>query len=141
MARYIKNKKAKGTLTENELLHTFWDNNWVCVRVAGSGSTKYPAPDILASNGFRKIVMEVKMVNETKKYFPKKEIEDLEFFAQKFGATSWIGVKFIQAQWFFIPTSELKQTKSENFAIDIITMKRKGFTFKEMIGENQNENI
>ena len=69
MARFVRNKKGKGTAAENELIHRFWENEWVCVRVAGSGSTKYPAPDLLASNGHRKIVMEVKMVNATKKYF------------------------------------------------------------------------
>jgi hypothetical protein len=25
MARYIRNKKGKGTLAENELIHNFWD--------------------------------------------------------------------------------------------------------------------
>ena len=136
MARFVRNKKAKGTAAENELLHNFWENEWVCVRVAGSGSTQFPAPDLLASNGFRKIVMEVKVVNANKKYFTKKEIEDLELFAQKFGAQSWVGVRFSQNQWYFIPTSELEQTKSNNYVIDIITMKKKGFVFMEMIGKN-----
>ena len=133
MARSIRNKKAKGTAAENELIHMFWDKEWVCVRVAGSGSTKYPAPDLLASNGFKKIVMEVKVVNSVKKYFTGQEIRDLEFFADKFGAMPWVGVKFEGNQWFFIPTSELEQTKSENYVIDLITMKRKGFQFEEMI--------
>ncbi len=133
MARYVRNKKAKGTAAENELIHNFWEKNWVCVRVAGSGSTKYPAPDLLASNGFRKIVMEVKVVNASKKYFTGQEIRDLNFFGEKFGAESWVGVKFSQNQWFFIPTSELEETKSENYVIDIIKMKREGFLFDEML--------
>ncbi len=132
--RRLKNTKAKGTLAENELIHQFWESNWVCVRVAGSGSSKYPSPDILASNGFKKIVMEVKTVSAVKKYFSRQEIRDLEFFAEKFGAEAWVGVKFSEAQWFFIPTSELEMTKSENYVIDLITMKRSGFVFDEMIG-------
>ncbi len=132
MARYIRNKKAKGTAAENELIHMFWGNEWVCVRVAGSGSTQFPSPDLLASNGFKRIVMEVKVVNATKKYFPVKEIEELNFFASKFGAESWVGIKFKENQWFFIPTSELNQTKSGNFVIDVITMKRVGFNFEDM---------
>ncbi len=133
MARFIRNKKAKGTVAENELIHMFWENNWVCVRVAGSGSTKYPSPDLLASNGFKRIVMEVKVINSTKKYFSSKEIEDLNFFAEKFGAESWVGIKFQENQWFFLPTNELEKTKSENFAIDIISMKRKGFKFEDIV--------
>ena len=133
MARSIRNKKAKGTAAENELVHNFWDNEWVCIRVAGSGSTKYPAPDILASNGYKKIVMEVKTVNATKKYFTRQEIKDLEYFGEKFGAESWVGVKFSENQWFFLPSSELDETPSENYVVDLIKMKRSGFTFDEMI--------
>jgi Holliday junction resolvase len=133
MAKFVRNRKAKGTAAENELIHRFWDNEWVCVRVAGSGSTKYPAPDLLASRGDKRIVMEVKVVNSTKKYFTRQEVRDLEFFAEKFGAQPWVGVRFESNQWYFIPTSELEQTKSENYVIDLITMKRKGFEFEDMI--------
>ena len=131
--RFIRNKKAKGTQAENELIHKFWENNWVCVRVAGSGSTQFPSPDLLASRGDKKIVMEVKVVNDTKKYFKEQEIKDLEFFALKFGTEAWVGVRFEGNQWYFIPTSELEETKSGNYKIDLITMKRSGFTFEEMI--------
>lgn len=133
MARFIRNKKAKGTKSENELIHRFWENDWVCVRVAGSGSGRYPSPDVLASNGHKKLVMEVKTVNAAKKYFTRQEIRDLEFFASKFAAQAWVGVKFAENQWYFMPTSELEQTKSENYKIDLITMKRQGFEFEEMI--------
>lgn len=134
MARYVRNKKAKGTAGENELIHQLWENEWVCVRVAGSGSTKYPAPDLLASNGHKRVVMEVKVVNGVKKYFTGQEIRDLNYFGEKFGAEAWVGVKFEGGQWFFIPTSELEMTKSENYVVDLIKMKRQGFNFEEFIG-------
>jgi Holliday junction resolvase len=134
MARFIRNKKAKGTAAENELLHMFWDNEWVCVRVAGSGSTQFPAPDLLASNGHRKFVMEIKTLSATKKYFTGQEIRDLEFFGLKFGAEAWVGIKFPESQWFFLPTSELEETSGGNYVIDIVSMKRKGFTFEDLIG-------
>lgn len=131
-----KGRKAKGTAAENELIHNFWDNEWVCIRVAGSGSTKYPAPDLLASRGDRKIVMEVKVSADVKKYFTGQEIRDLKFFGEKFGAEAWVGVKFADNQWFFITTEELEMTKSENYSISLIDMKRKGFNFDEMIKIN-----
>ena len=77
--------------------------------------------------------MEIKVVNSTKKYFSGQEIRDLQFFAQKFGAEAWVGIKFEKNQWYFIPTSELEETKSENYVISLIEMKRKGFQFEEMI--------
>ncbi len=131
--RFLSNKKAKGTAGENELIHRFWANNWVCVRVAGSGATSYPSPDLLASRGDKRIVMEVKVISDVKKYFTRTQIKDLEYFAEKFGAESWVGVRFEDDQWFFLPTSELELTKAENYVIDLITMKRKGFKFEEMI--------
>ena len=134
MARVIRNKKAKGTQAERELVHRFWEEeNWVCIRVAGSGSSKYPSPDILASNGVKKIVMEVKVVSSTKKYFTGQEIRDLNYFANKFAAQSWVGIRFSENQWYFLPTEELEETASGYYAIDLISMKRKGFTFEEMI--------
>ena len=133
VARSHRRRKTVGTLAENELLEQFWENSWVCVRVAGSGSTRHPAPDVLASRGDRKIVMEVKMVSASKKYFTQKEITELDFFAGQFGAEGWVGVKFSEDQWYFCPLSELSLTKSGNYVCDIVDMKRVGFTFEEMI--------
>jgi len=134
MAKSFRRRKATGTAAENELIHMFWDSrDWVCVRVAGSGSTQFPAPDLLASRGDKKIVMEVKVVGDVKKYFTGQEIRDLNFFAEKFGAEAWVGVCFEKKQWYFITTDELIETKSQNYSISLIDMKRKGFTFEEMI--------
>ena len=132
-AKSFRRRKTVGTSTENELLHLFWDNSWVCVRVAGSGSTRHPAPDLLASRGDRKLVLEIKMISATKKYFSSKEIQELDFFAGQFGAEGWVGVKFSQNQWYFLPISELVMTKSNNYVCDIVDMKKRGFTFEEMI--------
>lgn len=130
----FRNRKNAGTNAENELIHKFWEtNSWVCIRVAGSGSTKYPSPDLLASRGDKKLVLEIKIISANKKYFSKKEIKELEYFGEKFAAESWVGVKFPENQWYFIPTSELEVTKEENYSISLIDMKRRGFTFEEII--------
>ena len=132
-AKSFRRRKTVGTLSENELLNLFWDNSWVCVRVAGSGSTRHPAPDLLASRGDRKLVLEIKTISASKKYFSAKEIQELDFFAGQFGAEGWVGIKFSQNQWYFLPISELITTKSDNFVCDIVDMKKRGFTFEEMI--------
>ncbi|MEC8339891.1 MAG: Holliday junction resolvase Hjc [Nanoarchaeota archaeon] len=128
-----RQRKAAGTKAENELIHKFWEEGWCCIRVAGSGSTKYPAPDLLAGNSHRKIVFEIKVVSAKKKYFSNQEILDLEYFARTFGAEAWVGVQFETKEWFFCPTSELEKTKSENYVADLIKMKQTGFKFEEMI--------
>lgn len=131
--RFIKNKKAKGTIFENELIKKFWENGFACLRAAGSGSNSHPTPDVLASNSIKKIALELKVVNSNKKYFTKKEIDELKYFSSVFGCESWVGIKFIENQWFFLPTSELKETKQENYVISLIDMKNFGFKFEEMI--------
>jgi len=72
-------KKSKGIGAERELIHSFWaTNEWVAHRIAGSGSSKYPSPDIIASNNIRKLAIECKTCSEKTVYIKKKEIEELK---------------------------------------------------------------
>ena len=46
--------KAKGSRSERELVHMFNSTGiWSAVRIAGSGLTKDPNPDVLAGNNLR----------------------------------------------------------------------------------------
>jgi len=73
--------KRKGTAAERELIHRFWKHGWAAVRVAGSGSTIYPSPDIIAGKGGRSIALECKSTADTRQYFTKKEIKELQEYA------------------------------------------------------------
>ena len=95
-------RKSVGINAERELIHLFWSSGWSAVRVAGSGSSHYPSPDILASNISRKIAVEAKVTKDKSKYFSKEEIEQLRLFSEKFGAEPWIGVKFKNINLFFV---------------------------------------
>ncbi len=125
-------KKIKGSSAERDLLNLFWKNNWVGIRVAGSGSSRHPAPDLIVSNGYRRFVIEVKYVNDTKKYFTKKEINELKFFSENFGGEPWVAIKFQGLTWFFLSIDSLKNT-GKSFYADIVTAKNFGFIFKEFI--------
>ena len=63
------NRNAKGTNAERELVRLFNELGWGCIRIAGSGSSKYPSPDILAGNALRRIAVECKTTKDNKKYF------------------------------------------------------------------------
>ena len=43
--------KSKGTRAERELLHLFWENEWACMRSAGSGSTTQNSPGTSTTQG------------------------------------------------------------------------------------------
>ena len=75
--------KSKGINGERELVHRFWANKWVALRVAGSGSCRYPSPDILASNSLRKVAIEAKITKDNYKHFSSEEILDLKEFSNK----------------------------------------------------------
>jgi len=124
--------KSKGINAERELIHLFWQNGWVAVRVAGSGSSQYPSPDVLASNAERKLAIEAKLTKDPKKYFAKEEVEQLRLFSEKFGAEPWIAVKFKRDSWYFLKLEDLEQT-SNNFVISNQMAKNKGLSFKNLI--------
>jgi len=130
------NLKAKGTRGERELVKFFNEAGWVCIRVAGSGSSRYPAPDLLAGNAIRRLAIECKVIGVEKKYFAQEEIDQLQTFARKFGAESWIGIRFPAEKWYFLMLEDLEKTGT-NWAISVELAKRKGLRFEELLGEDQ----
>ena len=126
------NRKAKGTKGERELVHAFNNAGWSCIRVAGSGSSHYPSPDILAGNAIRRVAIECKVTAEQKKYLGKEEIEQLRTFATKFGAESWVGVKFPSEPWYFLMLEDLEDT-GNSFAVSLELAKMKGLKIEELM--------
>jgi Holliday junction resolvase len=123
--------KSRGINAERELVHKFWAVGWACIRVAGSGSSKYPSPDLLAGNARRKLAIECKLTTDTAKYFDKQEIEDLRSFSRRFGAEAWVAVK-MERRWHFLTLEDLKETPA-GYAVnkDIIVLK--GLSFEELL--------
>lgn len=126
------NLKKKGCNAERELVHMFWGTGeWSACRVAGSGSMSYPAPDLLASNGVRKLAVECKAIKGDKKYFDEAEIEQLVEFSNKFGAEAWLALKFNNRGWHFISVEELSKTK-KGYVISLSDLGIKGLNFEDL---------
>ena len=126
------NRKTKGINAERELVHMFWKTNeWSAIRVAGSGSSPFPCPDVLAGNRIRKLAIECKTVNAKSKYLKNEDINQLNKFSAVFGAEPWIGVKF-KSDWFFLSIDDLKKTK-RGYAISKELAKNKGMIFEELV--------
>ena len=124
--------KSRGISAERELIHLFWDAGYAAVRVAGSGSTKYPSPDVLASNQHRTFAIEAKLTTEQKKYFPHKEIQELKTFATYFNAEPWIAIKFYREPWLFLNPEDLEQSE-KHYGVNKEQVKRRGLLFEELI--------
>jgi len=124
--------KSRGTNAERDLVHKFWAANWACFRAAGSGSNKYPTPDIIAGNNLRKLAIEVKLTTSERQYFDKKEIEDLHLFGQMFGAEPWIAVKFSKQEWIFAMLEDLEETP-KSFVLSKDVGDRRGLKFEDIV--------
>ena len=124
--------KSKGINAERELVHMFWDKNFACHRIAGSGSNKYPCPDLLVGNRLRRLAIECKVTKDHKKYFEKGDIYALKNFAEIFGAEPWIAIKFKDHEWYFVSLEDIAETK-KSFIIDVDTAKNRGLLFEELI--------
>lgn len=124
--------KSKGTNAERDLVHMFWAKEpWAAIRVAGSGSNKYPSPDVIASDGKRRIVIEAKVTKNKYKYLTRQEIEELKIFSEKFSAEAWVAVKFARRKWAFISLEDLEHTSS-NHCVTISLTEKKGLSFEEL---------
>ena len=124
--------KSKGTNAERELIHKLWAKGYASIRSAGSGSMKYPSPDILSAKEGRVLAIECKVTKNKSKYFEEKEIDDLKTFAKIFGAIPYIAIKFKGEDWFFMMVNELKRTE-KSYMINIELAKNKGFLFEQII--------
>ena len=125
-------RKSKGINAERELVHLFQREGWSSVRIAGSGSSKYPSPDVLASNALRRLAIECKTLKKGKKYFSEEDIEQLKQFSHKFGTESWIGIKFGGLPWYFLSLEDLEKT-GKNMAISVDLAQKKGLKFEDLI--------
>ena len=124
--------KSKGSNAERELLHMFWAKNWACIRSAGSGSMKYPGPDLLVGNLSRRMAIECKSSKSNKIYLSEYDVGQLKNFSKVFDARPWFAVKFLRKNWLFISIEDLEKTKT-GYVIDLDTAERRGLLMDELI--------
>ncbi len=123
--------KRKGSNAERELVRFFWERGWATLRAAGSGSQQYPCPDVLAGKNGRRLAIECKMTSSQKKYLSLQELNELQYFANTFGAEAWIGVRFHRENWFFLQLEDIPLT-AKHGVISLELAKLKGLTIQEL---------
>lgn len=124
--------KEKGSNAERELLHMFWSKGWACLRSAGSGSMKYPGPDLLVGNKLRRLAIECKATKEKKKYLDNHDMEQIKEFSNIFGAEPWFAVKFSRNNWLFLSPEDIEKTE-KGYVIDLKVAERRGLLLEELI--------
>lgn len=99
--------KKRGCDYERKLIELLYLKGYSAVRVAGSGCSKNPSPDIIASNGSRIIAFEVKSVQSDKIYLAKEVVDKLLSFSRSFNCEAWFAVHLLRKGWFFKRADEL----------------------------------
>lgn len=126
--------KQKGSKAERELLHMFWSKGLGCLRSAGSGSMKYPGPDLIVGNRAKKRVLaiECKSTKKKKKYLEEYDIKQLKDFCEIFGAEPWFAVRFARKEWLFLSIDDIEKTEN-GYVIDSKIAERRGLLIEELI--------
>jgi Holliday junction resolvase len=124
--------KSRGINAERDLIHKFWQEGWAAMRAAGSGSSQFPSPDVLASNNVRKVAIECKLTTASRQYFSKQEVKELLYFSEKFGAEPWFAVKFFREEWFFFTVDDMKETDA-SYVVSVAQAKSRGVTFTDLV--------
>ena len=124
--------KTKGSNAERELLHMFWGKGWACLRSAGSGSMKYPGPDLLVGNKIRRMSIECKSTKHNKVYLNEHDVNQLKEFSNVFDARPWFAIKFARKEWLFLALDDLYRT-DKGYVIDSKIAQLRGISFEELI--------
>ncbi len=133
--------KSKGSAAERELVHMFNDSQvWAAIRIAGSGLTSDPNPDVLSGNGKRYLAIECKSTKDTK-YLSDGDIKQILDFSSKFGAEPWFGIKFNNRGWFFLKPSDLAKSKGDSYSVSLLLAKEKGLSFEQLINLKNGDRI
>ena len=96
----------KGARAERELQSKLWDEGFSVVRVAGSGRSRLPSPDLVAVKSGRAYAIECKATSKDSRSIPKSELNLLKDFCDRGGCIPIIAVKFTNRGWRFFDISE-----------------------------------
>jgi len=109
---------AKGANAERELIHTLSDKGFAVLRVAGSGVSPLPSPDVVALKAGRIIAFECKAWKGKYLAIPVVTFNDEVNWAKTAGAEFFIGWKVPHKGWFFVKEEHFNNA-GKNFMITL----------------------
>ena len=128
----------KGDRRERELVNRLDDAGFAVMRAPASGAaTERDLPDVLAGNGDRFYAIEAKSSADDRIYLQGEEVESLVYFAQNFGASARIGVRFDREDWYFFHPGDCHTTDGGNYRVKRETALSDGTDFAELVGQSR----
>ncbi len=133
--------KQKGSRTERELLHMFHaTGKFAPLRIAGSGSSPLPCPDLIVGGSNRVLAIECKS-GKGRRDIRKDQVEELKIFSKLFGAEPWIGVRFDNMPWYFLEINRLGRSKGDNYFVSPVLAIKNGIKFDELTGKYRQKQL
>lgn len=111
--------KRKGGVVERELLEFFHSIGFSGVRVAGSGSSRFPCSDLLVGKSGVLFAVEVKFTSKGFVYVSKQQLDSLLVFSRNIGAFPLVAVKFGGFGWRFFIVSNNFASKTVRFDLSM----------------------
>ena len=128
MAQY-----GKGANAERELIHMLFDAGFSVVRIAGSGKTPLPSPDIVALKKGKIWAVECKAWKAKNLAISVEQIQELFDWCERAGAIPLVGWRVPRKGWFFLKPEQMKNT-GKFFTINMANAMEKGRVFEEVFG-------
>lgn len=140
-------RSRKGSRSERELVNLLDVNGFAVMRApASGGATDRELPDVLAGDSDDFYAVESKSSSDEVIYIDEREIDELIYFSENFGAKPRVGVRFNITDgdpaygnednpgWYFFHPDELYTTDGGNYRVKKYTAIEHGETFAELTG-------
>ena len=136
----------RGIDDERSLVNLLYAKGFAVIRAPASGAaTKMPRPDIIAGKRVKGLqyAIEAKTTHERILYAAKESISQLLLFADTFGCSPLLAVKFKgrRRSWLFLHPSQLSQTKGENYRLSYDDALAHGMDLKTIAGEGRQSRL
>ena len=123
----------KGASAERELIKTLFNQGFAVLRVAGSGVSPLPSPDVVALKDGRILAFECKAWKGKHLAIETKTFNDEVQWARTAGAHFFVAWKIPREGWLFI-TPESFHNAGKNYLISLIEAKKCSTTLEVLIG-------
>lgn len=124
----------KGANAERELIHIFFNHGFSVVRVAGSGKTALPAPDIIALGKGRYLCFECKAWDKHYLNISQQQMAEVISWNNRARTELFIAWKIPRKGWFFLKPEQMKKT-GKGFSINQAEAMKIGLNLMVLTGE------
>jgi Holliday junction resolvase len=122
----------KGASAERELIHTLSDLGFAVLRVAGSGVSPLPSPDVVALKNGRILAIECKAWKGNYLAIPIGTMNDEVNWARTAGAEFFVGWKIPRAGWLFVKFEHFRNA-GKNYMISLEEAKKNSIPLETLI--------